>query len=76
MAVKRVSYVEVISVVVKELGLSDQTLRNWIKAASAMKVVYLAIQQAAKKWSMPIQHWRQALNRFDIEYGERINAHQ
>ncbi|MFZ6876445.1 transposase, partial [Undibacterium sp. Di27W] len=44
--------------------------------ASAMKVVYLAIQQAAKKWTMPIQHWRQALNRFDIEFGERINAHQ
>jgi len=21
------------------------------------KVVYLAIQQAAKKWTMPIQHW-------------------
>ncbi|MFZ6747153.1 IS256 family transposase, partial [Undibacterium sp. JH2W] len=44
--------------------------------ASAMKVVYLAIQQAAKKWTMPIQHWRQALNRFDIEFGERIRAHQ
>ncbi len=44
--------------------------------ASAMKVVYLAIQQAAKKWTMPIQHWRQALNHFDIEFGERINAHQ
>ncbi|MFZ6876473.1 transposase, partial [Undibacterium sp. Di27W] len=44
--------------------------------ASAMKVVYLAIQQAAKKWTMPIQHWRQALNRFDIEFGERMRAHQ
>lgn len=43
---------------------------------SAIKVVYLAIQQAAKKWTMPIQHWRQALNRFDIEFGERINACQ
>jgi putative transposase len=29
---------------------------------SAMKAVYLAIEQAAKKWSMPIQNWKPALN--------------
>lgn len=33
LAVKRVSDGEAIGVVVKELGLADQTLRNWIKAA-------------------------------------------
>ena len=38
LAVKRVSDGEAISVVVKELGLSDQTLRNWIKAASERKL--------------------------------------
>jgi transposase-like protein len=40
--------------------------------ASAMKVIYLAIAQASKKWTMPIQNWRSALNRFMIEFGERI----
>lgn len=44
--------------------------------AAAIKVIYLAIQQASKKWTMPIQHWRMAMNRFDIEFGERLNAHQ
>lgn len=39
---------------------------------SAMKVIYLAVAQAAKKWTMPIQNWRLALNRFMIEFGERI----
>lgn len=39
---------------------------------SAMKVIYLAISQAARKWTMPIQNWRLALNRFMIEFGERI----
>lgn len=34
LAVNRVKDGEAISVVVKELGLSDQTLRNWIKAAT------------------------------------------
>lgn len=31
---------------------------------SAMKVVYLAMQAAAKKWTMPIRNWKPALNRF------------
>ena len=42
---------------------------------SAMKVVYLAIMQASKKWTMPIQNWRSAMNRFEIEFGERLNLH-
>jgi transposase-like protein len=40
--------------------------------ASAMKVVYLAIQSASKKWNMPIRHWHAALNRFMIEFPERM----
>ena len=39
---------------------------------SAMKVIYLAISQAAKKWTMPIQNWRMALNRFMIQFEVRI----
>ena len=35
---------------------------------SALKVVYLATQAAAKKWTMPIQNWKQAMNRFAIEF--------
>jgi transposase-like protein len=41
-----------------------------------MKVVYLAIMQASKKWTKPIQNWRAAMNRFEIEFGDRLNAHQ
>jgi transposase-like protein len=40
---------------------------------SAMKVVYLAINQAAKKWTMPIHNWKPALNQFMILYGERLS---
>ena len=42
---------------------------------SALKVVYLAMQEASKKWSMPIRNWKLALNRFSIEFGERVTAH-
>lgn len=39
---------------------------------SAKKVVYLAIQQASKKWTMPIKNWKPALNRFMIEFEDRL----
>ena len=35
LAVKRVNDGQSISTVVKELGLGDQTLRNWVKAAAS-----------------------------------------
>jgi transposase-like protein len=37
--------------------------------SSALKVVYLAIKQAARKWTMPIRDWKLALNRFMMERG-------
>jgi putative transposase len=39
---------------------------------SALKVIYLAIEQAAKKWTTPIQNWKQALNRFAIQFEGRL----
>ena len=42
---------------------------------SAMKVVYLAISAASKTWTMPIRNWKPALNRFTIEFGERVTAY-
>lgn len=38
LAVKRVTDGQAIALVVKELGLSDQTLRNWIKASAEGKL--------------------------------------
>jgi len=39
---------------------------------SAKKVIYLAIQDASKKWTMPIRNWKLALNRFMIEFETRL----
>lgn len=39
---------------------------------SAMKVVYLAIQEASKKWTMPIRNWKSALNCFMIMFEKRL----
>lgn len=37
-----------------------------------MKVLYLSIERASKKWTMPIQNWGPALARFAIEFGDRV----
>jgi transposase-like protein len=33
---------------------------------SALKIVYMAIREAAQKWTMPIRHLRTALNHFAV----------
>lgn len=40
---------------------------------SAIKIVYLAIEQASRKWTMPLRNWRPAMNRFAIEYEGRFH---
>ncbi|HIF9495905.1 TPA: IS256 family transposase [Photobacterium damselae] len=42
---------------------------------SARKVIYLAIRDASKKWTMPIRNWRQALNRFMIMFEDRLSEY-
>jgi transposase-like protein len=39
---------------------------------SALKLVYMAISEASKKWTKPIHHWKQALNHFAIMYEDRM----
>ena len=39
---------------------------------AAMKLLYLALRNASKKWTMPIQNWSGALNRFALLWPERM----
>jgi putative transposase len=39
---------------------------------SALKIVYMAIHEASRKWTMPIHHWKQALNHFAVLFEERL----
>lgn len=42
---------------------------------SALKVIYLAIQAASKKWSMPIHNWKSAMTRFLIEFEDQLSPY-
>lgn len=46
--------------------------RSFPTDESAMKVIYLAIANVSKKWTMPIRDWKSALNRFAIEFEGRF----
>lgn len=39
---------------------------------SALKLIYMAIHEAAKKWTMPIPKWKEALNHLAILFSERM----
>jgi transposase-like protein len=32
----------------------------------------MAVSEAAKKWTMPIHHWKEALNHFAIMFDKRM----
>jgi len=57
----------------------NMSLRKIIKCRSsfpseeaAFKLLYLALQNAAKKWTMPIPNWGRAMNQFAILYDGRL----
>jgi putative transposase len=39
---------------------------------SLLKLYYLALERIARKWTMPVLNWSDALNRFALEFGERM----
>ena len=41
---------------------------------SALKIIYLCIKKASKRWTMPLREWKPAMNRFAIEYEGRFEG--
>src|SRR5579859_4616577 len=59
----------------------NRSLRKIIKTRgafpnedAALKLLYLALQRITKKWTMSIQNWKAALQRFAILFGDRVPA--
>ena len=57
----------------------NMSLRKVINTRSSVptdeavtKLFYLALRNISKKWTMPIRDWKAALNRFSIQFEERI----
>ena len=57
----------------------NYSLRRLLKTKGAFpnddairKILYLAIGNASRKWTMPIRNWKAALNQFVILFGDRV----
>jgi putative transposase len=46
--------------------------KQYPNGESALKLVYMAIHEASRKWTMPIVGWKAALNHFAIMFAERM----
>lgn len=56
----------------------NMTLRKVIKNKrsfpsdeAVFKLLYLAMNKISKRWTMPIHHWKPAMNWFSIQFGDR-----
>jgi len=50
-----------------------KTRRSFPTDESVMKILYLALHQISKKWTMPIRDWKQAMSQFMILFGDRVS---
>ena len=39
---------------------------------AAIKLLYLALQNIARRWTRPVKDWKKALNQFAIMYEDRV----
>lgn len=46
--------------------------RSFPTDEAMFKQIYLALNNIAKKWTMPVRHWKEAMNRFAIEFGDGL----
>ena len=72
-AIRRVIYttnaIESVNSVIRKFTRNRKLYPN---EDSALKIVYMAIREASRKWTMPIKHWKQALNHFTILFENRL----
>lgn len=40
---------------------------------AALKLLYLALQNISKKWTMSLHNWKEAMNQFSMMYEDRLN---
>ena len=50
-----------------------KTRRSFPTDDSVMKILYLALHQISKKWTMPIRDWKAAMSQFMIMYSGRVS---
>jgi transposase-like protein len=72
-AIRRATYttniIESVNSVIRKFTRNRKQYPN---RDSALKLIYMAIREASKKWTMPIPKWKEALNHFAIMFEDRM----
>jgi transposase-like protein len=68
-AIYTTNVIESINSVIRKFTRNRKQYPN---AESALKLVYLAIHEASKRWTLPIRGWKAALNHFAILFEDRL----
>ncbi len=73
MAIRKVIYttnaIESVNYSIRKITRNRQSFPT---TDSAVKLVFMALQNISKKWTMPLRDWGAALNQFAIIYGDRV----
>lgn len=72
-AISTTNAIESVNSVIRKLTRNRKIYPN---EDSALKITYLAIREASKKWTMPIPKWKAALNHFAILFENRLPQSQ
>ncbi|EOJ4533077.1 hypothetical protein ACKKLJ_005087, partial [Escherichia coli] len=65
----------VIKILLSGERFSEKRWENFIRLSSMIVLVWLAIQSASQKWTVPLKDWRMAMSRFITEFGDRLSDH-
>ncbi|MBE0558682.1 MAG: IS256 family transposase [Proteobacteria bacterium] len=68
-AISTTNAIESVNSVIRKLTRNRKIYPN---EDSALKIMYMAIHEASKKWTMPIRNWKSALNHFAILFEDRL----
>lgn len=72
-AIRRATYTtNVIESVNSVIRKFTRNRKQYPSRDSALKLIYMAIHAASKKWTMPIRKWKEALNHFAIRFEDRL----
>lgn len=68
-AISTTNAIESVNSVIRKLTRNRKIYPN---EGSVLKIMYMAIREASKKWTMPIRNWKSALNHFAILFEDRL----
>lgn len=68
-AISTTNAIESVNSVIRKLTRNRKIYPN---EESALKIMYMAIHEASKKWTKPIRNWKSALNHFAILFENRL----